>query len=410
MEHAGYLILGNGGAACHAAMALRNNGYNGPLTMVSDKEEAAFNPMLAPYYLKGIAQWDDCFPFGADFYERYQVNTKFGFGVSKLDAINQLTTLTSNDQISYHKCLIATGARAVIPPVQGLRETDKALPLRTVQDTMKMARALQEARKVVVLGASLIGVKLAEILRKTGTEVWLLDIAPQVMPTGAHPVSAVYLQRYFEQHGINLLLGCGIDKVLPTDGKVTCTAKDHVLEDADFVAVCTGIRANIEFIDKTQVQTGQGIIIDACSESSVKNLYAAGDCAQGCNLFTCNHDWLGTWQNACYQGRAAGEAMAGLRRGYTCPAPQHVSPFFDWTYAQMGDVYRQGDSIRMETEGNPFNGGFKLLVYDNDILVGANVFNDLRQLGAIKKAIITKTSYKANASSFDFNSAMWRQI
>ena len=408
MEHAGYLILGNGGAACHGAMALRNNGYNGPLTMVSDEEEAAFNPMLAPYYLKGIAQWDDCFPFGADFYERYQIDTKFGFGVARLDAINRVVTLTSNEQIGYRKCLIATGARAVIPPVKGLRETDKALPLRTARDTVKMARALRNAHKVVVLGASLIGVKLAEILRKTGAEVWLLDIASQVMPTGAHPISAAYLQRYFEEHGINLLLGCGIDEVMPVDDKLICTAKDHVLKDADFVAVCTGIRANIEFVNKTQVQVGQGVIIDACSESSVKGLFAAGDCAQGCNLFTCNHDWLGTWQNACYQGRTAGEAMAGLRRGYTCPMPQHVSPFFDWTYAQMGDVYRQGDNVRMETTGDPFKGSFKLLVYENGILVGANVFNDLTQLGAIKKAISTKSAYDTDMPLLDFNFALWQ--
>lgn len=402
MEHAGYLILGNGGAACHGAKALRESGYAGPLMMISDVDEAAFNPMLGPYYLKGVAQWQVCYPFGKKFYERYDIKTRFSFGVKALDAINRMVTLESNEQVSYCKCLVATGARAVVPLVKGLRETSKALPLRTSADTLRMAEALQTASKVVVLGASLIGVKLAEILRKLGAEVWLLDIAPQVMPTGAHPVSAQYLQDYFEQHGIHLLLGCGIDEVIATGDKVSCVTADTVLNGADFVAVCTGIRSNIGFIDKSQVETGLGIIIDNNSETSVKGLYAAGDCAQGCNLFTCCNDWLGTWQNACYQGRAAGAAMAGKYLDYACPLPQHVSPFFDWTYVQMGDVYRQGDNVRITMQGNPFEGGFSLLVYENDILVGANLFNDMAKLGLIKKAISTKSSYDPDAAILDF--------
>lgn len=402
MEHAGYLILGNGGAACHGAKALRENGYSGPLTMISDIDEAAFNPMVGPYYLKGIAQWQDCYPFGKDFYQRYNIVTKFGSGVEALDAIKRVVTLDNEEQISYEKCLVATGARAIVPPVKGLRETDKALPLRTSADTLKMAEALKTASKVVVLGASLIGVKLAEILRKLGAEVWLLDVAPQVMPTGAHPVSAQYLQTYFEQHGIHLLLGCGIDEVIPTNGKVSCIAADTVLDNADFVAVCTGIRSNIAFIDKSQVETGLGIIIDRNSETNVKGLFAAGDCAQGCNLFTCCNDWLGTWQNACYQGRAAGAAMSGKSLDYACPLPQHVSPFFDWTYVQMGDVYRQGTDVRVEMQGNPFEGGFSLLVYEGDTLVGANLFNDMGKLGLIKKAISTKKIYNPNGNILDF--------
>lgn len=402
MEHAGYLILGNGGAACHGAKALRENGYDGPLMMIADVDEPAFNPMLAPYFLKGIAQWQDCYPFGKDFYVRHDIITKFGFGVKALDAINRVVTLESNEQVSYRKCLVATGARAVVPPVKGLRESSKAMPMRTSADTLKMADALKNASKVVVLGASLIGVKLAEILRKCGAEVWLLDIAPQVMPTGAHPISAQYLQAYFEQQGIRLLLGCGIDAVIDTGDKVSCVAADVVLNDADFVAVCTGIRSNIGFIDKSQVETGLGIIIDKHSQTNVKGLFAAGDCAQGCNLFTCCNDWLGTWQNACYQGRAAGAAMAGKSMDYACPLPQHVSPFFDWTYVQMGDVYRKGDNVRIETEGNPFSGRFSLLVYEDDILVGANLFNDMTHLGIIKKAISTKNDYSPNDTLLDF--------
>lgn len=393
MEQAKYMILGNGGAACHGAMALREHGYNGQLLMVSDVDEAAFNPMLGPYYLKGIAEWDHCYPYGTDFYRDYRIDTMFGSGVTTLDAERRVVTLQSGATVSYDKCLIATGASAAMPPVKGLRETSRALPLRDSASTTAMAAALQNARKVVVMGASLVGVKLAEILRKRGAEVLLVDVAPQVMPRGAHAVSAAYLQRYFEQNSIALKLNCAMQEVVETDGKLTCVLPDEVVENVDFVAVCTGIRSNIGFVDKTQVDVDLGILIDENSQTSISGLYAAGDCAQGLCLFNGTRDWMGTWSNACYQGRAAGAHMAGSENPYASPLPQHVSPFFDWTYVQMGNVYLCNGQVRVEQEGDPFKGGFKLLVYNDDVLVGANLFNDMGGLGIIKRAVNTRRNY-----------------
>ena len=72
------VILGNGGAACHAVQAVREAGFRGEIVMVSDLREPAFNPMLAPYYLKGLMDWERCYPFGADFYRRHEVTCRFG--------------------------------------------------------------------------------------------------------------------------------------------------------------------------------------------------------------------------------------------------------------------------------------------------------------------------------------------
>lgn len=396
-----YIILGNGGAACHGVISLREHGYAGPLLMISDCDEAAFNPMLGPYFLKGVAQWENCYPFGVDFYARYNVETVFGTPVTALDAAKKQITLSNGVVYEYAKCLVATGAGAAMPPVKGLRETTLALPLRDSASTLKMAEALKEARRVVVMGASLVGVKLAEILCKLGAEVLLVDVAAQVMPKGAHPISADYLQQYFQRQGIRLKLNCAMQEVIEANSKLTCVLPDEIVGDIDFVAVCTGIRSNIQFINREQVDVDLGILIDRNSQTSVPGLYAAGDCAQGHNLFSGKRDWLGTWSNACYQGRAAGAHMAGVEEAYACPLQQHVSPFFDWSYVQMGDVYRTGDNVRLVTGGNPFEGGFSLLVYENDVLVGANLFNDMTQLGCIKKSLSLKQNYTDNSFIMD---------
>jgi assimilatory nitrate reductase electron transfer subunit/3-phenylpropionate/trans-cinnamate dioxygenase ferredoxin reductase subunit len=378
--------LGNGGAAAHAVMAARGAGYAGPIELVSDTVGAAFNPMLAPYYLKGLLTWEQCFPFGTDFYRRYDVSCHFGWAVEWLDALNRTARLENGETIAYGRCLIATGARSVIPPVPGLQESPSAFPLRTAASTLRIEKAMYTAKRVVVLGASLVGVKVAEILRRKGAEVILLDVASQLLPRGAHPEAATKLQAYFERQGIEIRIGCSMEGMEQEAEGVCCFFPDQVVEQADFVAVCTGIRSNIGFLEPGQVAVGHAVLVDERMRTNIENLYAAGDVSQGLNRQTGQQEWLGTWGNACYQGRTAGMNMAGRAASYPGLVPQHVSPFFDWTYAQIGDVGRAGDQVRVQHDDGPGD-RYRLLVYDDDILVGANLINRMEDIGAIKRAI-----------------------
>jgi len=383
------VILGNGGAACHAVQAAREAGFRGEIHMLSDTREPAFNPMLAPYYLKGMMEWEKCYPFGADFYRRYGVTCHFGSPVVALDAAAHMVRTEDGHQLDYDQCLVATGANAALPPVPGLSESPFAYPLRTSESTRNLESVMASANKAVILGASLVGIKIAEILTKKQARIVVVDVTDQVMPHGAHPVAAGFLQRYFEQRGVEFMLGCSLEGLSESEGGVCCFFPQTIVEDADFIGVCTGIRSNLQFIDRQQVDIDSGILIDACCRSNVPGLYAAGDCAQGINPMSGRHEWQGTWVNACCQGRTAGLNMAGQTARFEGIIPQHVSPFFDWVFAQIGNVHADGRNIRMETQGNPFEGEgkFKLLVYKGDILVGANLINCMEDAGVIKHAI-----------------------
>jgi NADPH-dependent 2,4-dienoyl-CoA reductase/sulfur reductase-like enzyme len=388
-RNAEIVILGNGGAACHAAMALRQEGYAGALRMISDCNEAAFNPMLGPYYVKGRIGWEACFPFGRDFYDRYDIQCHFGSPVVSLDAVDRTVRCEDGATFRYHRCLTATGAAPSIPPVPGLSESSRALAIRTSASILKLKDAMAGAGNLVVLGASLVGLKLAEIMSARRAQVLLVDVTDQVMPRGAHPIAAAYLQQYLELHGVSVRLGCSLEGLEDEGDRVCCFFPESITEKADFIAVCTGIRPNIGFIDRSQVATDAAILIDRHSRTSAQGLYAAGDCAQGFNPLSHTREWLGTWPNACYQGRAAGRHMAGKPCAYPGNPPQHISPFFDWTYVQIGDAFRKGEGIHVETSGNPFNGAFRLLVYQGDLLIGANLINDTGAIGEIKRSILT---------------------
>lgn len=388
------VIVGNGGAALHAIKALRNAGFEGSIQQISDAEGAAFNPMLGPYYLKGMISWEHCFPFGSDFYRDHNIECQFGSPVEQIDACNRTITLGNNRHLRYDQCLVATGASVVTPPIPGLSDLPYAFPLRTPESTLSLQEAMSKSKKVLVLGASLVGVKVAEILSKKGIEVILLDVAMQLLPRGAHPETAKLLERYFEKHNIDIRLGCSVDGFESGEDGNCCFLFDEILEEADFVAVCTGIRPNCSFLEPTQVGIDQAIVVDKHQQTTAEGLYAAGDVCQGNNPLTGKKEWLGTWNNGCLQGRCAGLNMAGVSTIYEGCIPQHISPFYDWSYAQIGDIGRQGDKVRVDIDGHPdAKEGFRLCVYEEDTLVGANLINRLQDLNTMKRAIVLKKDW-----------------
>jgi assimilatory nitrate reductase electron transfer subunit/3-phenylpropionate/trans-cinnamate dioxygenase ferredoxin reductase subunit len=389
-----FVILGNGGAALFAARAARLAGHRGEIHLVSDTEGPAFNPMLSPYFFKGKLSWKDCFPFGAGFYSDYQIACHFGDPAVSLAASRQQVTLGSGKVLAYDRCLIATGTSPVVPPIPGLRESPRAFPLRSAASALKLEGAMQTARKAVVLGASLVGLEMAEILSKKGIRVVLLDVVDQVLPRGTHPAVAAMLRAYLEEQGVEVRLGCTMEGMEGAGEGVTCRFSGDVVEEADVVIVCTGVRSNLAFLDRNEVKVDLGVLTDERMRTGVDHLYAAGDASQAFNLVSGTQDWLGTWGSACYQGRTAGQNMAGHDSVFTGTLPENISPLFDWHYAQLGNIQPQGGETRHLAFGDPRKRGYGLLAFQDGVLVGANLINCTQVSGQIRNAVLRKWRFE----------------
>ena len=400
MRNERLLILGNGGAALCAARAARASGHPGEIHLVSDVEGPAFNPMLAPYFLKGALPWERCFPFGPGFYGAHEITPHFGAAVECLDTENREATLATGERLSYDRCLVATGAGPIVPPVPGLKGSNRAFCLRTAASARQLEEAIPSARSALVLGASFVGLKIAEILTRRRIRVILSDWADQVLPGGAHAASAAAIQALFERHGVDVRLGCAMEGMEGAGKGVVCHFTDSVLVEADLVVVCTGVKPHIDFLDPMHVRTDQGALVDERQETSAPGLYAAGDASQGINITSRRHEWLATWENACLQGRVAGTNMAGKGACYPGSLPQNIGPFFEWTYAQIGDVKGDvkgdvrgdvrgdGHSVVHRFFGSPSEGRQLALAFRDDVLVGANLINCAHLAGTLRRAIL----------------------
>ena len=149
-------IVGNGGAAAEAVLALRAHGYAGDIHLFADNDEAPYNPMLGTYLISGAIPPERVFPFGdkRTFYGGNRVTAHLGSAVVSLDAETQTLVTAEGASYRYDRCLVATGARPSLPPVPGLREALSGEPesrrvftLRSLEDALGLKNALPRLAK-----------------------------------------------------------------------------------------------------------------------------------------------------------------------------------------------------------------------------------------------------------------------
>ncbi len=394
------VIIGNGGAAVNAIKALRASGYEGPVSLVSDVEGPAFNPMLSPYYLAGQIPLERCFPFGRDFYPKHDVTCRFGSPVEALDPVNRIIFLSGGDRLPYEQCLVATGARPTFPRGTGLGRTPHVYTFRTQKDVALLRERLGSARDAVILGASFVGIKLAEILIKRGIKVTLVDVARQVLPHSAHPRCAALLKAPIVGSGVDLRLGRRLQGAEHKNGRIFLTFEDNESIGTSLCLACTGVRPNLDLILDSGVETDRGILTDDRMRTSAEGLYAAGDVSQAMNRLLGKREWSGLWESACHQGRTAGLNMGGRANRFPGTLPHHIGVVFGLTFVHLGRSQPVGKELMVVSQ-KPAPGAARLLFFEGSVLVGANLINCFQHAGRLKSIIIRKRDWSGHLGRID---------
>ena len=390
-------IIGNGGAAIEAINALRQNSYDGDIHLISNSMWPAYNPMLTTYYASGKIDFAAMFPFGydMDFYNQNDVKLHLGSPVIKLDTQTKTVASASGCQWHYDKCLVSTGASPFLPPIEGINNK-KVYAMRTVEDALRMKEALKGSpQKALVVGASMVGIKVVELLYNAGAQVCLADMAPCLFPLAAHKECACILEDRLAQKDIRLRFNAGIEKIQEESGKLLAYFSDGKdPEEADIIAVCIGVRPNLGFVDKTQIEIDRGIVVDDHMLTSDPDVYAAGDVAQGTNLLTGKKQIIGLWPNARYQGRTAGRNIAGSPDTYSGTIPHNITHFMHMVFSGFGDLT---GGTRTQTQSE--NGGYIQLAWDKEKLMGVNMLDrSCANIGIVKnafeKSLVSGTPFK----------------
>ena len=168
-----FAIVGFGCAGCHALKALRAAGCSAAVDVYSDTGLPPYNPMLTTYYVKGKIPYEAMFPFGS----MEQLKQELSFTLfdqctaASIDAGARTLRRTDGTVQTYDKILVSTGARAFVPPV-GTLPDERIFSMRSVEDAVRLKEALAGGtlRRVLVVGASMVGIKIVELLEERGIE------------------------------------------------------------------------------------------------------------------------------------------------------------------------------------------------------------------------------------------------
>jgi NADPH-dependent 2,4-dienoyl-CoA reductase/sulfur reductase-like enzyme/nitrite reductase/ring-hydroxylating ferredoxin subunit len=356
-------IIGGGAAGFAAAHALRAEGYDGPIEIISaDPAEPYDRPNLSKDYLAGTAQPEWLPLRDPAWYREQRIDLRLGRRVERLDLSGRTLLLDGGETRGFDALLLATGAEPVRLPIPGA-DGSTAFYLRSLADADRLIAACSGARRAAVIGASFIGLEAAASLRARGLEVHV--VAPEAVPMARilGPDLGAHVRRLHESHGVVFHL----ENTATEIGPGGLTLKNGGALAADIVAIGVGVRPNTALAEAAGLSVDKGVLVDACLETSVPGVYAAGDIARWPDRITGEAVRVEHWVVAERQGQTAARNMLGRGERFDA-APFFWSQHYDQAISYIGHAPAwdraelSGDPASGSCEVSYFAGGRKLAV------------------------------------------------
>ena len=340
------IVIVGGGAAGHAAAeTLRQEGYAGAITLLSaDASPPCDRPNLSKDYLAGTAEADWIPLRPPEFYPQHGIGLQLATQVTAIEPSAHAVLLADGNRMHYGALLLATGAEPIRLDVPGA-----SLPhvhvLRTVGDCNALIVHAGAARHCVVVGASFIGLEVAASLRTRGLEVHV--VAPEVRPMERVMGAAIgdMVRAIHKSHGVNFHLGATVTAI--AQDFVTLSSGERL--PADLVVVGIGVRPAVTLAMQAGLTVDRGVVVDEFLQTSMADIYAAGDIARWPDKLTEQRIRVEHWVVAQRQGQVAARNMLGLRQRFDA-VPFFWSQHYGTTIAYVGHA-EQWD--RLDIDGDP---------------------------------------------------------
>ena len=375
-----YVIIGNSAAAVGCVSGIRSVDKEGSITIISDEPHFTYSRPLISYWLKGKVTDDKMYYRDSDFYEVNNCSTILGKKVIKIDAEKKKIVLEDNSEITYDKLLVATGSAPFVPPVEGLADAENAFTFLTWDSAKAVKAVVNKDSKVVIMGAGLIGLKAAEGLHDVCEEITVVDLADRILPSILDNKGASFVQKHIEKEGIKFMLNDAASSV--KDGVVYLKSGSELPYDVLIVAV--GVRPNTSLVKDAGGNVNRGIVTDNKQETSIKDVYSAGDCTESYDICTSQNKILALLPNAYMQGEIAGINMAGGDKVFDTAMPMNAIGFFGLHMITAGAM--EGECLESIDENN-----YKKMVFSDGLLKGYILIGEISRAGIYTSIIREKT-------------------
>jgi 3-phenylpropionate/trans-cinnamate dioxygenase ferredoxin reductase subunit len=318
------VIVGAGHGGAQAAIALRQNKFEGTIVMIGDEPDLPYErPPLSKEYFSGEKTFERILIRPAAFWDERNIVMRLGHGATAVDADAHRLTLDDGSTIGYGHLIWATGGSPRRLPCSG-HDLVGVHTVRTRADADRMLGELKATTRAVVIGGGYIGLEAAAVLSKFGKQVTVLEAVDRVLARVAgEPLSRFYEAEH-RAHGVDVRLNAKVDCIEGKDGRVSGVrlAGGEVLP-CDMVIVVIGIIPAVAPLIAAGAEGGNGVTVDAYCRTSLPGIFAIGDCALHSNAFANNAPIrLESVQNANDQAAVVAKVLIGD------PIEYHALPWF----------------------------------------------------------------------------------
>jgi 3-phenylpropionate/trans-cinnamate dioxygenase ferredoxin reductase subunit len=360
------VIVGAGAAGALAAETLRDEGFEGRVTLLETEPNGPVDrPNLSKDYLAGHAP-EEWIPLrSAEFYEERGIELRVDTRVEGIDAQAKTLRLTGGEELGWDALLLATGATPMRLPVPGAH-LPHVFTLRSLRDARAIIDAAQTGRRVLVAGASFIGLEVAAALRARKLEVHV--VAPERLPMErilGRDLGELILQLH-TKNGVHFHLGRTLEELTRDAGILS----DGTAVTADLVVVGIGVRPRTDLAEAAGVACDRGVLVDELLQTNLPGVWAAGDVARWPDPRTGESVRIEHWALAQRLGAAAARNILGAGE------PFRAVPFF-WSRHYDTSIHYVGTAMewdRADSIGDPRHGrGAVVLRKGEQVLAVASI-------------------------------------
>ena len=306
----------------------------------------------------------------------------------KLDARQRRIFLDDGSDMRFDRLLIATGSKATRPPIPGM-DMDGVENCWTLADARRIAAAARPGSAVVLMGAGFIGCIVLEALVARDVDLTIIEMEERMVPRMMDRTGGDMIKRWCEARGVKVLTSTRVEGLAKNNGRIELSLAGGGGVTADSVVCATGVKPNIGFFEASGIETDLGVIVDHQLQTSVANIYAAGDVAQGPEFFTAKREIHAIQPTASEHGRIAALNMAGRTTRYGGSLSMNVlntlglvsSSFGQWMGVEGGEEIAAAD---------PDRNRYIKLAFRDDMLVGALALGLTQHVGVIRGLMQSK--------------------
>lgn len=369
-----FVIVGAGLAGAKIAQALRDNDFDGRVTLVGAEERLPYErPPLSKEYLAGKKRLEEFTVADAAWYRDHNVDLLLGTEVTAVDRAARTVALPDGSTLEYDKLALATGSASRTLPIPGA-DAAGVYTLRTLEESDALIELFRSARRLVVIGAGWIGLEVTAAARAADVAVTVVETAPGPLLGALGPEMGEVFADLHRAHGVELRFGTQVEEITTSGGRATgVRIADGSTVAADAVLVAVGARPRVGLAEAAGLPIGSGVLVDAGLTSSDPDIVAVGDIAEQ------DHPVLGRrirvehWATALNQPAVAAQTMLGRAAVYD------RLPYFFTDQYDLGMEYTgfaaPGDYERVVVRGDLAGREFVAFWLDPQrrVLAGMNV-------------------------------------